>query len=375
MLKKVFLCLINILSALMLLTVPVCLIFSRPHLTLSLLPLQKPDVPSAASADKEILGTLSQKRALEQLQVTFRRFSGQQMQKGIFLTQNAMYENISEPDPQSLTTANNAEGMLEFVYRYYIPTYVMVAPTACAIKQNDIPQNAPLFNQKSYIDGIYRLLSGVITSTDVYSALFASMDEYIYYRTMPELTGLGGYYLYLTLGEKLGLRTRSLAQFEQIYLKHDCYGSLYQKLPYSEVQPDIYSYYRMSLFRREYRLTRYEENGLIHRFNDIILPELVDSPDHEITDVVLGGRAPLITIKVNSPYEERLLIFSDQTVKAYIPFLAAHYNEIYIVDLELADYAVLDKLGIKQFDQVLFSFSADTFFRTDFSEKLLYLAR
>ena len=370
----------NLVFLLLLATLPLGLLLNAPQVFGSLLPHWNKGyvgetVPDYSMAEETIHTLLGEKPSLEQLQVKTKRFSGQKIQDNIFLTQDAMYENIPEPDPNSSITDNNSNGMLEFVYRYYIPTYVMIVPTACAIKQNDVPQNAPLFNQKNYIDNVYRTVSGVITATDVYSALFASMDEYIYYRTMPELTGLGGYYLYTELGEKLSLRTRSLAQFEQIYLNHNYYGSLYQRLPYPDVRPDIYSYYRMSLFRREYRITRYEPDGRITRYNDIILPQVMDNPEQEITDVVLGGRAPLITVRVDSPYKERLLIFSDSTVKAYIPFLAAHYNEIYIVDLELADFNTLDKLGIKHFDQVLFSYSVDTFFQNDFSEKLMYLAK
>ena len=45
------------------------------------------------------------------------------------------------------------------------------------------------------------------------------------------------------------------------------------------------------------------------------------------------------------------------------------------MDLELADHAVLDKLGVKHFDQVLFSYSVDTLFQRNFGEKLLYLAK
>ena len=384
-LKKSLLYLINLLSLAVFLVIPVYLVWHAPALLGSLVPLQEeaevnpgPYGAEEVTPEEEIRRVLGQGKKLEkleQLQVQLKRFSGQQIQDNIFLTKDAMYENIPEPDPKTDTSLSNSNGMLEFVYRYYIPTYMILVPTACAIKQNDIPQNAPLFNQKNYIDGIYRNTSGVITSIDAYSPLFASMDEYIYYRTMPELTGLGGYYLYSVLGEKLSLRTRSLAQFEQIYLRHGCYGSLYQRLPYPDVQPDIYSYYRMSLFQREYDMTRYESNGRVTRHSDIILPRIAEDSSKEITDVVLGGRAPLITITVDGPYKDRLLIFGDQTVKAYIPFLAPHYKEIYIVDLELADHAVLDKLGVKHFDQVLFSYSVDTLFQRNFGEKLLYLAK
>ena len=82
----------------------------------------------------------------------------------------------------------------------------------------------------------------------------------------------------------------------------------------------------------------------------------------------------MMTIRVESPYRERLLIFSDQTVKAYIPFLAAEYSEITIVDLTTVTEKQLKSLAINRYDQILFSYSLDTFSQQDFGEPLLYLA-
>ena len=309
---------------------------------------------------------------LRQLKVELKRFAGQQLQDGIFLTDDAMYENIAVPNDS--ITQSNINGMLEFVYRYYIPTYAVVVPTACAIKQDDIPSSAPLFNQKTYIDSIYRDISGVITACDVYTALFAAMDEYTYYRTHPELTGLGGYYLYTLLSDKMSGTARTLAQFEQNYLEHNFYGTLYSRIPYAQVQPDIISYYRMALFSREYSMVRYETDGTIKKYDDLIVPELLESGGDRMTDAILGGPAPMITIKVDSPYRDKLLIFTDQTVKSYLPFLAAEYGEITIVDLSLIDEKQLKSLGVNRYNQILFTYSLDTFSQVDFGQQLLTLA-
>lgn len=384
--SKWLLCLINLLSLVLLVIPAVRLLGEDPSLICSLLPVifqQEEGKESGISslllssevsqkAETVILEKLEETDELWQLQVKLKRFSGQTLQDGIFLTDNAMYENIDPPNDE--ITASNVNGMLEFVYRYYIPTYTVIVPTACAVKQDDIPPNAPLFNQKSYIDEIYRKISGVITAGDVYSVLFASMDEYIYYRTHPELTGLGGYYVYTVLADKMSFRQRTLAQFEQNYLKHDFYGELYERIPYSSVQPDTIGYYRMTLFDRQYTLTRYNQDGTISIYDDLIVPEKLEEGETQAADAILGGPAPMMTIRVESPYRERLLIFSDQTVKAYIPFLAAEYSEITIVDLTTVTEKQLKSLAINRYDQILFSYSLDTFSQQDFGEPLLYLA-
>ena len=376
-LSKWILVLINLLSLVMILSPTVTMLVQEPMLLRSLLPVVFREETgsvllsseSSVQAENMILKKLGEQEHLRKLQVDFRRFSGKTLQEGIFLTEDAMYENIDIPD--DLIANRNAEGMLEFVYRYYIPTYTMIVPTACAIKQDEITANARLFNQKGYIDDIYRRISGVITSCDAYSVLFASLEEYIYYRTHPELTGLGGYYLYTVLADKMSFRERTLAQFEQKFLDHEYYGDLYEKLQYSGAEPDIVSYYRMSMFDRQYTLTRFNEDGSIRIYNDLIVEEMIqDDP----TNAVLGGAAPMITIKVDSPYRDKLLIFADETVKSYIPFLAAEYSEITIIDLATVTEKQLKSLSVSQYDQVIFSYSLDNFSQVDFSEQLLYLA-
>lgn len=380
------LCLINLLAAILLLLPTIQLFSQEPTLIRSLLPILFQEneeqfgkvsalfLSSEASTDAEntILEKLGQQEKLQQYQVELKRFSGQTLQKGIFLTDNAMYQNIASPN--DAVTESNVAGMLEFVYRYYIPTYTILVPTACAIKQDDIPSNAPLFNQKSYIDDIYRKISGVITAGDVYSVLFASMDEYIYYRTHPELTGLGGYYLYTVLADKMSFKERTLAQFEQNYLEHEFYGELYDRIQYRRVQPDIISYYRMALFSREYSMTRFNSDGTIKIYEEMLVPEKLEEGGKQTIDAILGGAAPMITIKVDSPYKDKLLIFSDQTVKAYIPFLAAEYSEITIIDSMTVTEKQLNSLNVNRFDQVLFSYSVDTFSQQDFGDTFLYLA-
>jgi len=104
----------------------------------------------------------------------------------------------------------------------------------------------------------------------------------------------------------------------------------------------------------------------------LIVPEKIESGEY--ADAVLGGQAPMITIKVDSPYRDKLLIFADETVKSYIPFLAAEYSEITIIDLTTVTEKQLKSLSVSQFDQVIFSYSLDTFSQVDFEEPLLYLA-
>ena len=62
-----------------------------------------------------------------------------------------------------------------------------------------------LFNQRSFIDSVYTEMSGAVSVVDTYLRLLSGMDGYIYYRTLDNLTPMGGYLVYEQLGTRLGI--------------------------------------------------------------------------------------------------------------------------------------------------------------------------
>ena len=60
-----------------------------------------------------------------------------------------------------------------------------------------------------------------------------------------------------------------------------------------------------------------------------------------------------------SPYGESLLIFADETVLSYLPFLAIHYGNVTVVNLEQATPEQIASLSLDGYDQVLFAYSVN----------------
>ncbi|MEG2204965.1 MAG: DHHW family protein, partial [Oscillospiraceae bacterium] len=211
-------------------------------------------------ADHIVKNRLTQFPALRQLAPAMLLRGGAKEQDGIFITRDYLLENITPGDPAILEA--NLAGIEHFLDTRNLPAAFLLIPTAVAIKQQEVPAKAQLFNQKALISEVYDRLSGRATTVDVYPTLFAAKDQYTYYRTDSALTGLGGYYVYTSLAARLGVTPRALDQFEVEHLAHPYYGALYERSSYKGVGPDIVTIYSFSKNDRQYKLTHTAPTGI-----------------------------------------------------------------------------------------------------------------
>lgn len=304
---------------------------------------------------------LPAQKPLKDFAVDLKVLGGQKEQNDIFLVEDGLVSDLYPPIESYV--ASNTRQIKEFIDYNNIPTSVMLIPTACAIKQEQMPDFVPLYDQKALIEEIYADFSGAATTVNVYPVLFANRDKYIFYRTDTNLTGLGGYYIYSVLGSRLGQSPRTLEQFDIEYGTQDYYGELYDSFPSNKVRGDILSYYRFTRFTRAYQVTHYDALGNCKVYYNLFPKHFTDL--EQPFDSILGGISPMIKIDISSPYSDKLLIFADKTVTSYLPFLALHYKNITVVDLFQADDALLDTLDLEQFDQVLCAYSVETYMHTN----------
>jgi hypothetical protein len=323
---------------------------------LKFIPVDLPLARHSEQAEEMLFALLSQSKTLSGLAPNLLLFGGAKEQDGIFVTENHLIEN-TKPIAEGVLE-QNIKNIEAFLDARNLPAWLMLIPTAVAIKQHELPPLAELYNQKSLINTVYDRLSGRITSVDAYSELFASNDQYIYYRTDSSLTGLGGYCVYRALTARLGITPRSIDQFEVDHLTTDYYGALYARSSFKSIEPDLVTIYRFSRTNRQYKLTHWDNTGLRSYYT--LFPrhlEVLFGPQN----VVLGGFSPRMDVSVKSPYEESFLIFSDNTVLSYLPFFLAHFGNVTVLDLTRAGENELASLDMDDYDQVMFAFSVDSF--------------
>ena len=293
---------------------------------------------------------------LKQLATRFRLLSGQWEQNGGYITDGHLLDNIQEKDPT--IGDENIHAITSFVETNKVPSYLMLIPTSAAIHQEEKPMYAPLTNQRRYIEDVYRSMTGRVSTVDVYQTLLNHREEGIYYKTQSNLTGLGGYYVYSVLARRLGFEVNPLDWYEIQYSPGTYYGDLYQRAPYKKVAPDLVSFFHFSKYRREYRV--------VHIYPNEVKTYYTLYPSHLLSggqpfDSFLGGISPIVKITSTAPYDQRLLLFGDRTAASFLPFLCNRYREITVVNLSGTTPQMIADLDIRQYDQIVFTYSVDTF--------------
>lgn len=315
-------------------------------------------------AEQRFEENFPQREELSNLAWNLRYRMGVKEIDGYFITDTSIIKNVGKPNRDIVK--KNKSAIMEFTQRVNNKTYLMLLPTASAIKQRQLPDFATPYNQKSFIEDVYKSFGGELLTVDVYPILFANQNKNLYYNTEDQITPLGGYYTYMVLGDKLGTNVNSLDRYTIEYVKHDYEGKLKAKFPYAQVKSDVITLYnyRLDKFFRTYTVRRTQGNEYAS-MNDLY--DRSSLRGENPLDVYFGGMSQIVDITIRtgsdkpSPNKTKLLIVGDETAKSYVPFLTPHYSQIQIINAVTVTPQQLADADVSSFDQVLFAFSTDTY--------------
>lgn len=283
---------------------------------------------------------------------------GRNQQNGCFYSADGILKNLPEADEE--ITAENLAALQDYAAASPVPCYFLLCPTSAAIEQEKIPSLAldSLFNQKQYIQRCYNALSSRFHTIDGYNSLFSHQSEYLFYRTDSRLTALGCYYLYAGAGEKLGYSVLSIDDFSIAHPLHGYRGNLSPLVPCVQVRPDILSLFYCQKHDRKIRLI---ENPLESAASKDLY-DLSALSGADPLQVYLGENSGVADLAAdNTPFDGRLLVFTDGSCNALFPLMAIHYRQIRVVDLRSVSASQLAQIDPEAFDQVLFAFSLESF--------------
>lgn len=281
---------------------------------------------------------------------------GKKEHDGLFIGNDILIEDIEQPDANIME--RNLQELQAFVeMETYTPISVLYLPTKYAIKQQELPDNAEYFafNQKNFIDKSYAALSGKATTVDAYSTLFANNDKYLYYRTDPNLTGLGAYYVYSALIQRMGMSPLEQDEFDQQHISHNYYGSTFAASSYKDISPDIITLYHPT---NQSSVAVTHHNDYSYTYNELYPKHLMELSGD--LSVILGGDSGDITIRSGLKRQRKLLVFGDESILPILPLLSAHYYEIRFIDFEHWNDTVLNELDVEEMDQILLAYSVDS---------------
>lgn len=288
---------------------------------------------------------------------------------GVYITDNMLVEKLDEPNYQEVN--NSVEAINNLAKRFTKPDYfVLVAPTSAGIYADSLPFKAPQVNQQEFIDYIYGSLSEDVSSIDIYNTLYASKDEYIYYRNDHHWTSLGAYYAYNTAIQKLGFTPISYDKFNIEHVNDSFKGTFYSKSLYNGIKADTIDIYTLD-----------ESNGIKSMTvndgqSEIVFNTLYDRSYLDTKDkygMFLSENNPIVTVKTNVDNEKKILVIKDSYANCFVPFLAEHYSEITILDLRYIGVTSNNIVNINDYNQVLFLYNASTIAQDENLKKMDYI--
>ena len=301
-------------------------------------------------------------RTLRRMRVNLRYALGTREQDNVFIGEHRLIENISPPVGRYVQ--DNTQAIIEFAEDQKVPTYIMLIPTASAVLQSETPEYADdsIYNQKQFIEERYKNFAGKLSCVDVYSALRQNSDKYIYFNTETLLTPQGGFLVYDVLTRRMGNIPYSLDRFNIEYLSDSYYGSLYDRVEFRDVNPDVISIYSYAgtpkeFTVRQHGLDRTREYNTLH-------PQFMLDLGRPL-DVYLGGLSPVVEITQKKRSPDSLLVYGDRQMLTILPFLACDYQYVHFVDLSSATPQQLDDIDTGEYNEILFAYSVDTFMHTD----------
>ncbi len=278
---------------------------------------------------------------------------GKQENNDVHLCENGtLIEGFKRPENSVLDS--NMSALNTLVGNTDAKVYFALIPDKSDLYSSLLPKNAPNDSEKEVIDYCYGQSNA--TNVDIYSALSAHTDEYIFYRTDHHWTSLGAYYGLSALAESIGLPCPALDSYtDRHVVSEEFYGTTWSSSGFSWVDPDT-----MEIFvnaPESLKVTSYPQGSPVEgKLYDFSFLEKKDK-----YSMFMGGNCPMHVIETGNEDKPSLLILRDSYTDSLIPFLLDDFSEIHVLDLRYYRASLKAYIEQNDFDNVLVCYSVSNF--------------
>lgn len=278
---------------------------------------------------------------------------GKQENNDVHLCENGtLIEDFKRPENSVLDS--NMSALNTLVGNTDAKVYFALIPDKSDLYSSLLPKNVPNDSEKEVIDYCYGQSNA--TNVDMYSALSAHKDEYIFYRTDHHWTSLGAYYGLSALAESMGLPCPALDSYtDRHVVSEEFYGTTWSSSGFSWVDPDT-----METFVNApegLKVTSYPQGSPVEgKLYDFSFLEKKDK-----YSMFMGGNCPMHVIETGNEDKPSLLILRDSYMDSLIPFLLDDFSEIHVLDLRYYRASLKAYIEQNDFDNVLVCYSVSNF--------------
>ncbi len=206
-------------------------------------------------------------------------------------------------------------------------------------------------DEKPFLDIVKENLKENIVFADVYDTLKEHYlrGEYLYFRTDHHWTALGAYRAYERFCEYANLTPVPLDTYEK-RSSNGFLGTLYNSSLDKNLaaEPDTVEYY---IPYTAYEQINTNKDGSTYKGR--LISEYSDGRTNGYL-TFMGGDIPLATITTENTSGRSIIVFKESYGNAFIPFLAAHYDRIYVADIRSFPYNAVNFIKENGIGEVLF---------------------
>ncbi len=275
------------------------------------------------------------------------RLIGRKDNGNVYFGKKDMLFPIEEIDWKQLSRNIDAASALQqhFEREYGIALTALIAPTAAEVERENLPEHAPVPDQKEAIRLIRERFSG--TFCDTQEILSLHRREYIYYRSDHHWTTLGAYYAYRhyqeeILSEKGILDLRQIRTPEEDGFRVTVQGTDFLGTSYSKAPGRTSSKDEIFTIEKDAASENWTDRVTMRIFDAAL--QCIDERSSLYDEEYLGkkdqyayflsGNHPVLVIDKNEESEQGrcLLVIRDSFANCFIPFLVSDFDRIVAVD-------------------------------------------
>ena len=251
-----------------------------------------------------------------------------QYEKGLYILRDSAYEPYTYVEATAQAYADAVNAAAEKLTGVKI--YDSVIPLSSGIIFPDhLRADINSTDQQVACTKLSEKMSSSVNYVNIYNALNDHRSEYIYYRTDHHWTGRGAYYAYVEIMKAMGKTPKPLSMYT--VTKYEGFtGSFWNdtKLDALKANPDYVEAYDSGV-STSMEIT--QKDGKTFAW-----PMLKNVDDYSATmkySCYVGGDYPLIKIENRDLKDGSAIILVKESFgNAFAPFLADHYQYVYIVD-------------------------------------------
>lgn len=241
---------------------------------------------------------------------------------------------------------------------------VMFAPTASCILRDKLPKNAPKDPQEEILNTLKKSAKKG-TFIDLQSIMKEKKTEYIYYKTDHHWTTKGAYYAYTQWAKSCGIKPLAKNKWKVETASKNFLGTVYSKVNVKTAK-DTIQFWRLKS-GEDYQVT-YDMGQ--KKANTLYEKSYLKKKDKY--SAFLDGNHALTVIKNNKLKNgKKLVIIKDSYAHSFAPFVAAHFEEVHLIDLRYFNMGIRDYIKQQKITDFLMLYHTMSYAKDIHTLKLL----